>query len=29
MKLIRDFIEGYRLAKSMTEWVREVRYAND
>ena len=29
MKLIRDFIEGYRFAKRMTEWVREVRDAND
>lgn len=29
MKLVRDFIEGYKLAKRMTEWVREVRNAND
>ena len=29
MKLIRDFLEGYRFAKAMTEWLREVRDAND
>lgn len=28
MKLIRDFLEGYKLAKAMTEWVREVSDAN-